>query len=554
MDPRYSAQDVLRCDLCDTPVPPMYCDLCEVKLCKACVGEHLSDLSNEHKVVPFIKRGSTVRHPKCSKHADNQCELYCQECDTSVCAICISSNSHKGHTFLTALEILNFKRKAIEKDFKELQTLLHPKYEQLASEIKREKSGLETHYSKLTTTATQLGEVWHRQVDVIVNRRKSNIDEMKSKHLDVLTKQEDDITHIISELKQTIRDLRRILDSNDVSLASSYKSRNSEFRALPSTVKVTLPSFSPHENDTERLDELFGSLSALSITTEEHGYTLRTPECDSSHPVKALLDEPQLITTIETGYNGLRSVTCLNDEEIWTRGESKFMKLYDIRGKLLKSSKSKSGNSPEDIDVTSDGELVYTDREARTVNIVKNKQMKEVIRLQEWKPNSICSTSSGDLLVTMVSDDIEQSKVVRYSGFKETQVIQFDDQGRPLYSSDHLKYISENRNLDICVADNMAKEVVVVNQAGQLRYKYTGHISKSKGPFCPYGITTDSQSQILTADYYNDCIHILDQDGQFLRYIDNCGLHGPWGLCVDERDNLFVAEFNSGKVKKIRYL
>jgi hypothetical protein len=77
----------------------------------------------------------------------------------------------------------------------------------------------------------------------------------------------------------------------------------------------------------------------------------------------------------------------------------------------------------------------------------------------------------------MVSDGAKQSKVVGYSGSKKSQNIQLDDQSKRLYSSDHLIYISENRNLDVSVADNMGKAVIVVNQARQLRFKYTGHIS-----------------------------------------------------------------------------
>ncbi|XP_062579562.1 E3 ubiquitin-protein ligase TRIM71-like [Saccostrea cucullata] len=109
-------------------------------------------------------------------------------------------------------------------------------------------------------------------------------------------------------------------------------------------------------------------------------------------------------------------------------------------------------------------------------------------------------------------------------------------------------------NLDNCVSDFEGKSVVVVSPAGKLRFRYTGHTPAPKyQPFNPRGITTDSQSHILTADFDNHCVHIIDQDGQFLRYI-YCGLIGPRGLCTDTNDNLFVAQCLNKQVKKIKYL
>ncbi|XP_052677144.1 tripartite motif-containing protein 2-like isoform X1 [Crassostrea angulata] len=542
MDQRW-AQDVLRCHLCETPSSSMYCDICHIYLCKACVGEHLSDESQDHKVVSLKKRGSTT---KCPKHSSNISVLYCQQCDIPICTTCASSEEHHGHKFI---ELMENKREVIQKDLQELEKLIYPQYQEIASEIPIHFADLNTNSQELTTAINQHQDDLFSEIDTMTKTLKSYLAKMDSKHLAVLHKQEDEIKHTISEITQSIADLKKLLDTNDASLVAAYKSRNAKFRRLPPKLKVSLPRFIPRGFNKE----LFGSLTALSLIKEERCSIINSPVAGSSILDKLLIDAPRIIAKVKTEVKFLGSVACLSDNDMWTCGEDNIMRLYNLQGELVQSIHSKSGKNPWDIAVTRTGDLVYTDDKDRSVNILKKKKIKTLIRTRDWIPRNVCSASSGDFLVVMTSDDEKQTKVVRYSDATEKQSIQFDDKGRPLYSPDCIKYISENRNLDICLSDYGGHAVVVVNQAGKFRFTYTGPPSTKKQSFDPLGIATDSQGLILIANINTSCIHVVDQDGQFLRYIKNCALQNPRGFSVDTSDNLFVVEYYSYQLKKIKY-
>ena len=114
--------------------------------------------------------------------------------------------------------------------------------------------------------------------------------------------------------------------------------------------------------------------------------------------------------------------------------------------------------------------------------------------------------------------------------------------------------MSENNNGDICVSDLNANTVVVVDNTGRVRFRYDGTPARTKKSFNPRYIVTDALSQIIVSDNNNNCLHILDQNGQFLRCIDNCGLEGPHGLSVDSEGRLWVGLLSAGEIKVLKYL
>ncbi|XP_062592777.1 uncharacterized protein LOC134254249 [Saccostrea cucullata] len=284
-----------------------------------------------------------------------------------------------------------------------------------------------------------------------------------------------------------------------------------------------------------------------------------------------ILEIPEFIGKINTGFDKLQSVTCLDrnsEKEIWVCGDrSKDIKCFNNRGKLLKVVEATfNGVTPVmswglAVDHNSDLMSVGNTGEVGVVSVFKKDECINLVKDFIWLPVGICVTASGGIFILQAfntecyDEPPRPTKLTRYTDtMGKLFTIICDNQGKCLFSrSLFFASLTENKNLDICVADNADGAIVVVNESGTFRFKYTGKQGLTKS-FKPYGIATDMYSQILTTDRGNNCIHILDKDGHFLRFINNIDLHDPWELCVDSSNNLYVTERSGGIVKIIKYL
>lgn len=547
MDSEYNLQDVVRCSICDTSVYSMYCVSCLLRLCEICAKEHLSDKSKEHEVLPSNMPKCSPVCSKCLNHPTKLRQYYCRKCCIPVCEVCATVVEHKIHETVDIDKIFEQKKRMIKSDLEELQELLS-KYQAFPSEILKLKCVHEMNFETFTADLEKLMKDSQIKKEYL-RYLECDYKEKNSKFLVILGRQKDGFTLTISKIKQCIDNLMEFHNSNKVDFVFSYKSRNDEFKGLPQIPPVPMPHFPSQEAIVLKSSRSLPIFFPTNFCNEKN---IQVADRD----MLVILNEPRIITCINTMYgdcNQVNSVSCLRNNNIWTSGQDNTMRQYNMHGELVESIKTRSENIPRDITVTMFGELVYIDEESRTVNVVKKGKIREVIKLREWRPFRICCTSSNDLLVIMGSD-YNQTKVVRYNGSDEKQIIQFSNNGEPLFSSGYYSTdICENKNLDICVSDCIVNKIVVFSQFGNLRFTYNGSTFTTKEPFKPCRIASDSQSRILAVDNNNYDIHIIDQDGQGLINIQFFDLQSPFALCIDKKDNLILAECHKGKLIKIQY-
>ncbi|XP_061186840.1 E3 ubiquitin-protein ligase TRIM45-like [Saccostrea echinata] len=379
-----TAQDVVQCDICKNNV--VHCDVCFVKLCKVCVGEHFSkELSKAHKIVDFKDRKSTLIFPQCTNHSDSLCESFCKDCNIPLCRRCvISSDTHRNHQLSIISDIFRSRKDDIYKDFEELKETIIPTHQFIASSVHFRLRQLESIYKNIKRAIRKHGEDWHKEVDKCVTELNASVQEVEATHINALKEHQDDITKRLGKIQDGVQQCKNLMESNDISLAVRLK------------------------------DEIWISRDKIKIFN-----------CDQAS--------------------------------------------------LVKSITTKTPDSVEDVVVTNDGKLAYTVYTDNITNIYINMKNgvrdsvreKVMTRLENWRCCDMYSTSSGDLLVIMECVNEKQTKVVKYANSDVKQTIQFDDENEPC------KYISENRNFDICVADWGAAAIVVVNQASKLRFRYT---------------------------------------------------------------------------------
>ena len=233
MDPYKTAQDLLRCSLCEKTVPLYCCNLCHVTLCKECAGKHLLDETKDHKVLSIKHRWSND-NPECSKHSTKPYELFCERCDLPICVQCASTDEHKGHEFGDLLRNLERKKKELQREKQELESVLSM-FEKANQNITLLKEKMRKESQSLQRELKKQGEIWHMAIDTIINQMQTAINDVDSKQLVTLTRYESEINIKFAEFEQRIQKLKLLDEASDIFVVLKNKYGKLDFLNSPYT-------------------------------------------------------------------------------------------------------------------------------------------------------------------------------------------------------------------------------------------------------------------------------------------------------------------------------
>lgn len=529
-----TAQVFLQCGLCNQPFH-RFCNTCQLGLCEHCIGTHVRSLPlRHHDIVPYRNRRVQQVFSRCIYHPHQTCEAYCHNCDVPICIRCLAGPQHKTHIVINVVE----KRALIKKETEKINDIINQNGA-AKFEVNRRILQSNSHFSDLLKKAEYHRKQWYLEVNSIFDNLESLIKSQKDHHVKELVSCKLKLNNRVYFMIQTVKKNKEILRTNNLFYIKNYKFKVADFRK---SVQIPDP---PHMlvNTKDKRERC--------ITFEKYRASLKQtpmPRLDLTYdvqsvPRKVLLKIPKVITNIPLKGEKLRRIVCTSLDKAWMCGNRKLVTLVDIHGLVRGTIETTCLDFPGDIALSRQGELMYTDVAHRTVNIVRYGKSKTLIVTPKfWHPQSLCCTLSGDILLSMFASTIRPFIIVRYEGQRLTQIIKRDEHNCPIFQTGkHALIVTENTNGDIVTSDKNADKVVVVSRSGKVRFRYNIKPVRGKKPFCPGHVVTDSVGHIIVVDSNNTCLHILNQDGLPMNYVDYSETHYTLrGLSLDSMDRLWV--------------
>jgi len=545
-----------------------YCDLCEITCrapaywtCIDCVKRLCDVCKDVHSRIPICKSHATVPlTPKLNIYGQNVGEDYYQNLDGDArCEV-------KHVTGRQDLKIIL--EEADDQHKKLLGHLLHLKEETIPylvgqlNSTRRKRDNYTKQVERIVKEITNKAESLKSDIENVRDHLLHALKEQGNEDLAKLSRYEDILNRKLSALKEHINICEKEMKSNRQSdkkiverISKIKVDMDETVKAIRKPIRISPPKFITSEIEPTVVEGAYGYLEATE-ETDIHFNDLK--EKNDSFSSYSCARVARFVT------NGKTSCIATNRERGAWLGHPSSVDCVTIDGHVLRRilvSKCKSIGVLESQD-----ELVLVTKNGKFVRVLRTGNLM-YIDTAFFRALALCVTRQEDVLVCFTRTTASRKELESSSYVVSSKISRFSNKcaGKPIQeivldtsrvSKAVIKtgsrrripcYVKENLNGDICSivevqgknANKIRRAVFVMSEEGHTRFCYQG--ADDQDDFDPSCLARDTYAHILVCD--KDRIHLLNADGQFLRFLlmFNDHLHTIHSLVSDEEGKLWMS-------------
>lgn len=263
---------------------------------------------------------------------------------------------------------------------------------------------------------------------------------------------------------------------------------------------------------------------------------------------------------VESGLENIEVLETTNDGHIWTAFRKEISEIGPEEKVIFKQELDVVFN---DIAVLGSNSIFLVESQTKTIRFLKIEAGEPVISifdvLSPDTPEKICiNTKTREIVTTVVSN-----KGILFFKRARTSIKRYHYSGKCIdeispkhdgkIAFDNSLDMVSNGNGDLCIVATKGPShfVVVFDHSVNFRFIYNGEEGK-QASFRPTSVCVDCDNNILSLDSNSRSIHIINQNGNFLKIFSpfNCDSATPKlkALCVYKEDKLLVGQ-DTGKIR-----
>lgn len=552
------------CEICEDKVPAKwFCVDCTQSLCEKCKSHHLKSKASANCNVVAIgtQKKADIHGDECSciYHPSETYRQFCRSCNEIVCSKCVICE-HRKHEIINFDEALCEKKTRFQRKVDRIRKEHLPEIRHRIIFIRKNQEEYSLSVKNSIHEVYKRHEIWKRKAEEIRDKVLHDLRMSEKEDTETLIRTEHSLQEMSDEIEQILVRLEREVDAkSDESLFSFFdmaEKKLDRFEMPKKKITLAPPSFVTTTFCPSLMTRQFGVLEPQKREIKPKPKSARPKSpvpCRKSKVVNKrsvsivyTLQVPGTIFSVCPVGNGTAWIgTGFRDKSV--RQGALF--LVDVDGNTTMT--LKTGYNPLSLALTKSGNILFcSGLRCRLINFDDSGKI-TIFNDKATHTQGVATTKEYNVLISCMND----GKIIRMSeGGSVVETLENDSRGQKMVDSP-LK-LQENINGDICVLNGSGpekcsnpkgKELICLS-GGKVKFKYHGNTATQalmKPTFSD--ITCDKRRNILISDFYNDCVHLLDKTGKFLKYIGtkDDGIVNPEGIAIDSSGNVMLCSQNN---------